>query len=111
METKKCYMCGKILPVSEFYKNHSAKDGLQTLCKECSKKSAKARQVRKQENAKNMALGSFSSRELMKELFKRKYYGILYMDMPRTKEVEINGIKGTFSYVETKEVDITKLDE
>lgn len=32
---KKCSKCGRELPVSEFWKNASTKDGLQTYCKEC----------------------------------------------------------------------------
>lgn len=35
METKKCPKCGRELPVSEFWKNASTEDGLQTYCKEC----------------------------------------------------------------------------
>jgi DNA-directed RNA polymerase subunit RPC12/RpoP len=35
METKKCSRCGRELPVTEFGKNRSAKDGLQVFCKEC----------------------------------------------------------------------------
>ena len=29
--------CGKELPLTEFYKNKSSKDGLKSYCKECSK--------------------------------------------------------------------------
>ena len=32
---KKCSKCGRELPVSEFWKNASTEDGLQTYCKEC----------------------------------------------------------------------------
>lgn len=35
METKKCPRCGRELPVTEFGKNKSAKNGLQPYCKEC----------------------------------------------------------------------------
>ena len=36
METKLCKHCGRELPVSDFYTNSKAKDGLATYCKECS---------------------------------------------------------------------------
>ena len=32
---KKCSKCSRELPVSEFWKNASTEDGLQTYCKEC----------------------------------------------------------------------------
>jgi hypothetical protein len=35
MEIKHCNKCGKDKPISEFGKNKSKKDGLQTMCKEC----------------------------------------------------------------------------
>lgn len=37
METKLCTKCGQVKPISEFGKNKSKKDGLQTHCKECVK--------------------------------------------------------------------------
>lgn len=52
METKKCTHCGRILPISEFYKARKTKDGLQAYCKECSKESAN-----KSHKKKNGSLG------------------------------------------------------
>lgn len=43
METKKCSKCGRELPVSEFWKNASTEDGLQTYCKDCGNAYAKSR--------------------------------------------------------------------
>ena len=40
---KKCSKCGRELPVSEFWKNASTEDGLQTYCKECGNVYAKNR--------------------------------------------------------------------
>lgn len=37
MDTKKCFKCDRELPLDEFYKNKSKKDGLQHMCKECYK--------------------------------------------------------------------------
>lgn len=34
-KTKTCTKCGRELPISEFYAKTGAKDGLQTICKEC----------------------------------------------------------------------------
>ena len=33
--TKKCSVCGRELPVEEFYKSKRCKDGLMPFCKEC----------------------------------------------------------------------------
>ncbi len=35
--TKVCHKCGRELPVSEFYKDKTRKDGLRPYCKECRK--------------------------------------------------------------------------
>lgn len=32
---KRCYKCGRVLPVTQFYKNKSKKDGYGDICKEC----------------------------------------------------------------------------
>lgn len=40
METKKCSKCGRVLPVTDFYKSNRYKDGLQYYCKECHKAEA-----------------------------------------------------------------------
>ncbi len=34
-KTKTCTKCGRELPISEFYARTGAKDGLQTICKDC----------------------------------------------------------------------------
>ena len=39
MNTKHCGRCGVTKPVTSFNKNKSKKDGLKTMCRECSKKS------------------------------------------------------------------------
>lgn len=37
MKTKRCYVCGKTKPVSEFNKNKAHADGLQSPCRSCQK--------------------------------------------------------------------------
>lgn len=39
--TKRCSKCGRELPLSEFYKRKSSKDGLQAYCKDCKKQHGK----------------------------------------------------------------------
>lgn len=40
MKVKKCPKCGRVLTVDNFSKSSSAKDGLQSYCKECASKSS-----------------------------------------------------------------------
>lgn len=107
METKKCHKCGRVLSTTEFYKNRAMKDGLQTSCKECVKKRDEERQKKKQEEKIKLGFSIHTSRDLMHELAKRGYYGILHFDQQKEKEVELDGQKGIFRYTETTDIDIT----
>lgn len=78
---KKCSKCGRELPVSEFWKNASTEDGLQTYCKECGNVYAKNRKKTLGGGLKkiysNPELVRFSPRELIAELKARGYTGEL----------------------------------
>lgn len=96
METKVCKRCGRELPVSDFYTNNKAKDGLATYCKECSNvlsvEYARKRRERKKAEAKenermefekkykiytDKELAKFTPRQLILELKARGYVGTL----------------------------------
>ena len=50
IKTKRCSTCKEILPLSEFHKNHTHRDSLQSYCKNCErqyKQSEKYKQGRK----------------------------------------------------------------
>ena len=47
MSTKKCKVCGRELPLSEFSKHKMTKDGFHTTCKTCMKKKVDAGQLAK----------------------------------------------------------------
>lgn len=109
METKVCKHCGRELPLSDFYTNNKAKDGLATYCKECSNvlsvEYARKRRERKKAEAKenermefekkykiytNRELAKFTPRELMLELKVRGYEGELVFIEHIVKEHRIN---------------------
>lgn len=82
--TKKCRKCGRELPVSLFNKCSSAKDGLQSRCRECHSVDMKEyfikRGSKESTSAKvysNPELAKFQPRELIKELQARGYTGEL----------------------------------
>lgn len=106
-KTKKCYKCGRTLPITEFYKNRYMKDGLQTICKECVKKRDEERKTKRLGELKDIGLSAYTPRDLMHELAKRGYYGSVCFDQKKEREVEIDGQKGVFSYTETVTIDIT----
>lgn len=92
VQTKVCKKCGNELPITQFYPNHKAKDGLQCYCKECIKAYNKMR-LNAQCKALSMVksgLSAYTPRELMEELRRRGYTGVL-------------------EYTEVHKIDITKI--
>lgn len=113
-KTKRCIKCGRELPLDAFYQHKAMKDGYQNECKECSKE--RFRQYRKKKkkklkdailDANKVKLSDFSPRDMMHELAKRGYYGIVHFDTEVEKEIEVDGHKGIFRYKETQNIDIT----
>ena len=52
-KTKTCTKCGRELPISEFYARTGAKDGLQTICKECHNAKTKESVARRKAQAED----------------------------------------------------------
>lgn len=78
---KKCSKCGRELPASEFWKNASTEDGLQTIAKSAvmfmPKTVRKLRGGGLKKIYSNPELARFSPRELIAELKARGYTGEL----------------------------------
>lgn len=75
---KKCSKCSRELPVSEFWKNASTEDGLQTYCKMFMPETVrKLRGGNLKKIYSNPELAKFSPRELIAELKARGYTGEL----------------------------------
>lgn len=78
METKICSKCGRELPISEFYKNKQANDGLTCRCRSCQKEANRVTQEKKfKKMLSGNGLSAYTPRELMQELFNRGYRGTL----------------------------------
>jgi hypothetical protein len=109
IKTKVCSKCGQELPISEFTRKATAKDGLQCYCKKCNSKASNeyARKRREKENARkieneriefekkykiytNRELAKFSPRDLMLELKARGYEGELLYREVKVTEHRIN---------------------
>ena len=50
--TKECNRCHRVLPITEFHRNHTRKDGYQCQCKECQKELAQAMYKKREEKKK-----------------------------------------------------------
>ena len=109
METRICRKCGRELPTEAFYKNHTCKDGFDTICKDCKneyqrewqKKNKEKKKARKIEEERiefekkykiytNKDLAKFNPRELMLELYARGYEGELLYKEVKITEHRIN---------------------
>ena len=67
---KKCSCCGKELPISEFYRNSTSKDGYRSKCKACDRATKLARDTKKKDKTiKDQLLELLNSREkLIKDM-------------------------------------------
>ena len=69
---KKCFKCGEIKPLTEFYSHERAKDGHLNKCKSCTRKDVKERQNRLKQDE--------SWREEEKKRQRDKYYRLNYKE-------------------------------
>lgn len=109
IKTKVCRKCGRELPAESFFKNHTCKDGVDTICKECKtayqkewqKKNRERKKARKIEEERIAfeskykiytckELAPFTPRELMLELKARGYTGDLLYQEVKVTEHRIN---------------------
>ncbi len=73
-ETKTCEVCGRTLPISQFYKNSATADGVDYRCKECSIHKRKKTTVR---NRKAFDVKDLTDDALCGELRRRGFTGEL----------------------------------
>lgn len=78
METKICSKCGRELPLSEFYKNKTTKDGASYWCKKCNKKDSRRYYAANKEKIaeRNRKYGTENKGKLAE--YRRKYQKELY---------------------------------
>ena len=99
-KTKVCSKCGRELPKTMFSIKRAAKDGLQTVCKECQSEYWKNRSKKDNADTKvttspvapkstldknNRPLIGFHAREIIAELRFRGYHGKLHL----TKSIDV----------------------
>lgn len=73
-QTKTCGICGRTLPISQFYTNSETSDGIDYRCKECN---IKQRRKTNTENRKIADIKDFSDEALCGELRRRGFVGEL----------------------------------
>lgn len=111
METKKCAHCGRVLPISEFYKNSRSKDGYSFSCKECRHEMEKASRERMKTGTTmyTRKKKTVISRPIVNVEVKQTSENILAKVTPRELMEELNrrGYKGVLEYTEVHRIDIS----
>ena len=81
METKKCKVCGRELPVAQFslvgHKGHNGEKVQLQTCKECCTQKRLESQKKKLSDARLLRLDDFTPRELIAQLKRLGYEGRL----------------------------------
>ena len=92
MDKKKCKCCGKVLPVTEFYKHPTNKDGLFSICKKCKSYQSRAYFLRKKE-ANNPRQWTVSAVDCLLSKFNCKDCFIFkYYETPCLMKYEVLGL-------------------
>lgn len=71
-KTKKCSMCGKVKPLSEFHARTGSPDGHRGYCKECAAKAERARRAKQSAEKHSARLVKEAKQSLNKGIAKHK---------------------------------------
>lgn len=74
MEAKKCFKCGRVLPLSDFYKNRLMADGHLNKCKECTKRDVHNNYIKKRLDEKFITKERERGREKYWRLYSPKMH-------------------------------------
>ena len=97
IKTKRCTKCNRELPISEFYKDNKAKDGLQCYCKECHNKynqTYEQKQYQKEYQKQYQQI----NKEHLKE-YQRQYRATNSQHLNQQQKEYRNQFKGYYLYI------------
>ena len=86
---KRCFCCGRILPIDSFYKHQRMSDGHLNKCKDCVKKSVRERTEKLMENPEYIE----RERERGREKYKRLNYRERNYELRKAKQERFVGLR------------------
>lgn len=103
METKKCFKCGRELPITDFYKHPQMSDGYLNKCKECTRKDVRKNYDRNIQNEAFIERERARCRDKYRRLYSPKGNNPRFESDPITRHIEGSN---TRRFYRTKGIDI-----
>ena len=98
MNTKTCWKCKVVKPVSEFYRDCTKKDGLQSICKPCTKKRNREYRKKNPEYSIEWYHANKDEKEYLNPQYRYQKHRARYIERSRAYKASTRGALKTILY-------------